>query len=35
MYKLIMSYDCNEEVYKVNTKQVSLKVTKNHRMDRR
>ena len=28
----VMSYDCNEEVYEVNTKQVSLKVTKNHRM---
>ena len=30
--KDIMSYNCNEEVYEVNTKQISLKVTKNHRM---
>lgn len=30
--KDVMSYDCDEEVYEVETTQVSLKVTKNHRM---
>ena len=30
--KNVMNYDCDEEVYEVNTKQISLKVTKNHRM---
>jgi DNA-directed RNA polymerase II subunit RPB2 len=28
----VMEYDCDEEVYEVNTGHVSLKVTKNHRM---
>lgn len=28
----IQSYECNEELYEINTNQVSLKVTKNHRM---
>jgi len=28
----IMSYDCDEEVYEIDCKQISLKVTKNHRM---
>ena len=30
--KDVMSYDCDEEVYEVNTAQVNLKVTKNHRL---
>ena len=28
----IMSYECDEEIYEINTPQISLKVTKNHRM---
>ena len=28
----IMSYDCDEEIYEINTAQINLKVTKNHRM---
>ena len=28
----LMHYDCNEEVYEINSNQISLKVTKNHRM---
>ena len=28
----VMDYDCDQEVYEINTSSVSLKVTKNHRM---
>ena len=28
----VMLYDCDEDVYELNTSQISLKVTKNHRM---
>ena len=28
----IVSFDCNEDVYEINSNQISLKVTKNHRM---
>ena len=28
----IISFDCNEDIYEINSNQISLKVTKNHRM---